>query len=251
MRVSSVERLCFFTAVVQRTSRPVKWVIVFAESGALVSVSAFQTPRPFAILLARTYAWLPFADPFSFWPNRSAPSLQRMNQVCNQPHICIMTVSHGDRRLADVPGRSSVTNRPCRSQLQTSDSVTVAANQHWGLRSESSSEIGTIAPAVLAIFKSDNGADERVAPPLDVGDVSVAKLAVAKRLAATWTRRFPSSTVPLPDRWRVFSVASSFATVSGTGCRIAQRRITGGFDEARSPCGPMQPIGFVGPSVSF
>jgi hypothetical protein len=52
-----------------------------------------------------------------------------------------------------------------------------------GLRSESSSEIETIAPAVLAIFKSDNGADERVAPPLDVGDVSVAKLAVAKRLA--------------------------------------------------------------------
>jgi hypothetical protein len=51
------------------------------------------------------------------------------------------------------------------------------------LRSESSSEIGTIAPAALAIFKSDNGADERIAPSLDVCDVSIAKLAVTKRLA--------------------------------------------------------------------
>jgi hypothetical protein len=51
------------------------------------------------------------------------------------------------------------------------------------LRSESSSEIGTIAPAALAIFKSDDRADERIAPSLDVCDVSIAKLAVTKRLA--------------------------------------------------------------------
>jgi hypothetical protein len=94
-----------------------------------------------------------------------------------------MTVSHGDRRLADAPWTKQ------RDEPSLSNPVTnlglrhLAANQHWGLRSESSSEIGIIAPAALAIFKSDDGADEQVAPPLDVSDVSVAKLAVAKRLA--------------------------------------------------------------------
>jgi hypothetical protein len=149
MRVSSVERLCFFTAVVQRTSRPVKWVIVFVESGALVSVSAFQTPRPFAILLARSYAWLPFAGPFSFWPNRSAPGLQRMNQVCNQPHICIMAVSHGDHRLADVPWTKQ------RDEPSLSNPVTdlglrhVAANQHWGCAANLPRKLGLLLPPSL------------------------------------------------------------------------------------------------------
>jgi hypothetical protein len=40
-----------------------------------------------------------------------------------------------------------------------------------------------VLPAVLAIFKSDDRANEGIAPSLDVGDVAVAKLAVAKRLA--------------------------------------------------------------------
>jgi hypothetical protein len=94
-----------------------------------------------------------------------------------------MTVSDGDRRLADTPWTKQ------RDEPSLSNPVTnlglghLAANQHWGLRSESSSEIGTIAPAALAFFKSDNGADERVAPSLDGRDVSVAQLAVAKRLA--------------------------------------------------------------------
>ena len=48
---------------------------------------------------------------------------------------------------------------------------------------EPSSEIGAVAPAVVAFFKSDDRTDERVAPSLDVSDVSIAKLAVAKRLA--------------------------------------------------------------------
>jgi hypothetical protein len=51
------------------------------------------------------------------------------------------------------------------------------------LRSESSSEIGAVAPDALAIFKSDDRVDERIAPSLDVCDVSIAKLAVTKRLA--------------------------------------------------------------------
>src|ERR1700759_1249477 len=37
--------------------------------------------------------------------------------------------------------------------------------------------------ATHAVFKSDDGADERIAPSLDVCDVPVAKLAVTKRLA--------------------------------------------------------------------
>jgi hypothetical protein len=48
---------------------------------------------------------------------------------------------------------------------------------------EPSSEIAAVAPAVVAFFKSDDRTDERVAPSLDVSDVSIAKLAVAKRLA--------------------------------------------------------------------
>src|SRR5258708_28480595 len=113
----------------------------------------------------------------------STPDLQRMNQGCNQSHIRVMTVSHGDRRLADAPWTKQ------RDEPSLSNPVTnlglrhLAANQHWGLRSEPSSGIGTIAPAALAIFKSDDGADERIAPSLDVCDVSIAKLAVTKRLA--------------------------------------------------------------------
>ena len=116
-------------------------------------------------------------------PEGSTPGLQRMNQGCNQSHIRVMTVSHGDRRLADAPWTKQ------RDEPSLSNPVTnlglrhLAANQHWGLRSKSSSEIGTIAPAALAIFKSDNGADERIAASLDVCDVSIAKLAVTKRLA--------------------------------------------------------------------
>src|SRR6201999_4301018 len=38
-------------------------------------------------------------------------------------------------------------------------------------------------PAFPAVSEGDNGADERVAPTLDVCDVAIAKLAVTKRLA--------------------------------------------------------------------
>ena len=85
-------------------------------------------------------------------PEGSTPGLQRMNQGCNQSHIRVMTVSHCDRRLADAPWTKQ------RDEPSLSNPVTnlglhhLAANQHWGLRSESSSEIGTIAPVALAIF---------------------------------------------------------------------------------------------------
>ena len=40
-----------------------------------------------------------------------------------------------------------------------------------------------VVPALRAASERDDGADERIAPSLDVCDVSVAKLAVTKRLA--------------------------------------------------------------------
>ena len=94
-----------------------------------------------------------------------------------------MTVSHGDRRLADAPWTKQHDEPSLSNPVTNLGLRRLAANQHWRLRSESSLEIGTIAPAVLAIFRSDNGADKRIAPSLDVCDVSVAKLAVAKRFA--------------------------------------------------------------------
>src|ERR1700751_2388420 len=100
-----------------------------------------------------------------------------MNQGCNQSHIRVMTVSHGDRRLADASWTKQ------RDEPSLSNPIThlrlrhLAANLHWRLGSESSSEIGVVAPAVLVIFKSGDGADECVAPSLDVSDVSIAKLA--------------------------------------------------------------------------
>src|SRR6185295_3112588 len=110
-------------------------------------------------------------------PEGSTPGLQRMNQGCNQSPIRVMTVSHGDRRLADAPWTKQ------RDEPSLSNPVTnlglrhLAANQHWGLRREPSLEIGAITLAALAIFKSDDSADERIAPSLDVCDVSNAKLA--------------------------------------------------------------------------
>ena len=113
----------------------------------------------------------------------STPGLQHMNQGRNQSHIRIMTVSHDDRRLADAPWTKQ------HDELSLSYPATnlalrhLAANQHRGLCRESPSKIETIAPVALAIIKSDDGADKRIAPSLDVCDESIAKLAVTKRLA--------------------------------------------------------------------
>ena len=63
-------------------------------------------------------------------PEGSTPGLQRMNQGCNQSHIRVMTVSHGNRRLADAPWTKQ------RDESSLSNPVTnlglrhVAANQH-------------------------------------------------------------------------------------------------------------------------
>ena len=63
-------------------------------------------------------------------PEGSTPGLQRMNQGCNQSHIRVMTVRHGDRRLADAPWTKQ------RDEPSLSNPVTnlglrhLAANQH-------------------------------------------------------------------------------------------------------------------------
>jgi hypothetical protein len=116
-------------------------------------------------------------------PEGSTPGVQRVNQGCNQSHIHVMTVSHDDRRLADASGAKQGDEPSLSNPVTNLGLRHLAANQHEGLRNESSWEIRPIAPAVLAIFKSVNGADERIAPSLDVCDVSIAKLAVTKRLA--------------------------------------------------------------------
>jgi hypothetical protein len=116
-------------------------------------------------------------------PEGSAPGLQRMNQGCNQSYIRIMTVSHGDGRLADAPWTKQRDEPSLSNPVANLGRRHLAANLHWGLRSNSSSEIRTITPAAFAILRPDNGSDERVALSLDVSDVSITELAVAKRLA--------------------------------------------------------------------
>jgi hypothetical protein len=59
----------------------------------------------------------------------------------------------------------------------------LAADRYWGLCGQPSPEIVAIGPPILAIFKLDDRANEGIAPSLDVCDVSIAELAVAKRLA--------------------------------------------------------------------
>jgi hypothetical protein len=116
-------------------------------------------------------------------PKESTPDLQRMNQGCNQSHVGVMTVRHGDRRLASAPWTEQRDEPPLSNPITNLGLRHLAADQHERLRSESSSATGAIAPADRAIFKSDNGADERIAASLDVCDVSIAKLAVTKHLA--------------------------------------------------------------------
>ena len=113
----------------------------------------------------------------------STPGLQRMNQGCNQSHIRVITVSYDDRRLIDVLCAKQQNETSLSNAVTNLGHAQPASHRHSGLHSDPSLEIGTMAPAALANFKSDNGADKRIAPPLDVCDVSITKLTVTKRLA--------------------------------------------------------------------
>src|SRR5260370_19741408 len=73
-----------------------------------------------------------------------------------------------------------------------------APNHHDRSRGEPTLVPGLNVPAFRATNEGDNGADERVAPSLDVCDVSVAKLAVSKCLA---DRGHVDPDAPLLDRY--------------------------------------------------
>ena len=91
--------------------------------------------------------------------------------------------SQGNGRLANA-ARAEQGYEPLISKLVANFADhRFAPNHHERSHGEPALLAGTVAPALRAACERDDGADERVAPPLDVCDVSVAKLAVTKRLA--------------------------------------------------------------------
>src|SRR3981081_3295221 len=91
--------------------------------------------------------------------------------------------SQGNGRLANAAGAEQC-REPLISKLVANLADDRFAPNH---RDRPHGEPALVAELIVPAFRiaceRDNGADERVAPPLDVCDVSVAKLAVTKRLA--------------------------------------------------------------------
>jgi hypothetical protein len=82
-------------------------------------------------------------------PEGSTPGLQRMNQGCNQSHIRVMTISHGDRRLADAPWTKQ-RDEPSLSYPVTNLGLRhLAANQHWGCAASLPRKLGLLLPLLL------------------------------------------------------------------------------------------------------
>ena len=63
-------------------------------------------------------------------PEGSSPGLQRMNQGCNRSHIRVMTVSHGDRRLADAPWTKQRDGSSLSNPVTNLGLRHLAVNQH-------------------------------------------------------------------------------------------------------------------------
>src|ERR1700692_1591660 len=91
--------------------------------------------------------------------------------------------SQGNGRLANAAGAERGTNPSFWGLFVTRAEDHFAPNHHDRPHGEPALVPELSVPAFLATSEGDNGADERVAPSLDVCDVSVAKLAVTKRLA--------------------------------------------------------------------
>src|SRR5216684_6941773 len=91
--------------------------------------------------------------------------------------------SQGNGRLANA-ARAEQCHEPLIPKLvaNLADHL-FAPNHHERSHGEPALVAELIVPALRTAGERDDGADERVAPSLDVCDVSVAKLAVAKRLA--------------------------------------------------------------------
>src|SRR6266849_4167948 len=91
--------------------------------------------------------------------------------------------SQGNGRLANA-ARAEQCYEPLISKLVANlADDRFAPNHHDRSHGEPALVPELSVPAFRATSEGDNGADERVAPSLDVCDVSVAKLAVTKRLA--------------------------------------------------------------------
>src|SRR6266436_5565690 len=91
--------------------------------------------------------------------------------------------SQGDGRLADAAGAEQC-HEPLISKLVANlADHRFASNHHKRSRREPALLPELIVPALRIACERDHGADERIAPSLDVCDVSIAKLAVTKRLA--------------------------------------------------------------------
>src|SRR6266702_4508858 len=91
--------------------------------------------------------------------------------------------SQGNGRLADA-ARAEQCHEPLISQLVANlADDRFAPNHRDRLHGEPALVAELIVPAFRIAGERDHGTDERIAPSLDVCDVSVAKLAVTKRLA--------------------------------------------------------------------
>src|SRR6266702_3533547 len=91
--------------------------------------------------------------------------------------------SQGNGRLADAAGAEQC-HEPLISKLVANlADDRFAPNHHDRPHGEPALVAELIVPAFRIAGERDHGADERVAPSLDVCDVSVTKLAVTKRLA--------------------------------------------------------------------
>src|SRR5467141_2842075 len=91
--------------------------------------------------------------------------------------------SQGNGRLADAAGAEQC-HEPLISKLVANLADDRFASNHRDRSHREPALVAElIAPAFRIACERDHGADERVAPSLDVCDVSVAKLAVTKRLA--------------------------------------------------------------------
>src|ERR1700722_4191164 len=91
--------------------------------------------------------------------------------------------SQGNGRLANAAGAEQC-NEPLISKFVANlADHRFAPNHHERSHGELALVSGPIVPALRTACERDDGVDERVAHPLDVCDVSVAKLAVTKCLA--------------------------------------------------------------------
>src|SRR5258706_3603296 len=91
--------------------------------------------------------------------------------------------SQGNGRLANAAGAEQCYEPLISKLVANLADHRFAVNHHKRSRRKPALLSGPVVPALRTACERDDGADERVAPCLDICDVSVAKLAVTKRLA--------------------------------------------------------------------